>query len=833
MIDRLALNSGGLGPKSTCSIGRSESDRRGISASLLRRNGLIVVPFPDVLLITTESEAASFAEPGRWVGAIGETLAWGSDRTDRFQTPARWRGEASPRPGAAGGDEASERIKPPPGWATWRFSSPGWPGSDCSVHLVDARRRILMAWIILALLTLLWLTAARRLARGRLLIPAVLSATCILLNPTLPSRFAGVTAAGFAGGILILVVELGRRARRPPESDPGTARSPGSIGRLAVRSAVVTSLTLPIAGAIGSLRAAPTDGESPILALLPYGGAFDPARPPDRVILRLGDFKRLSRLSADEPATPSTIAAISASHRVERASAREIVVESQFGLAASGRAPFSWSFPVSFARDITATLDGETCVIAIEPGGARARVVIPTAGSHVLRLRRSIAAAADEDESESISLPINPMPTAGLIVEPPRDGVSRVTPLVRGHVEHRSDGSISALLGPAERIIIRWSRPDATRSTRTMGSVDGLVLWDVNPAGDRLRARLTYQMPREISTIRLSHDPGLIIRSVSAPEGSEVFFDDSQDGQWVLSIDPPLPPGATLAIDCWRPWDPARDKKGGPASTTGRTGEVTRQIPQIRPVGVERFTGALGIRRPGDWIGRLEPMPDIDPITDESFVKAWGKLPDEPLTLSGTGRFSGELLATLHTGVTTSRVQVRPAVQLRIESGRIAVTVDAELIELSGHFPLAEVELPDGIQVTEVSGDGLMDWTISHGHHLHLIWQRPGSGPRRHLRISGWLPLAEDPLKMGTQPRRARVPSFGWGVAEVVSGSLSISSPVKVDLQGADRVDPRADGSGPVPAVGTTTRRYLLAYQVNDPARLGEIRWDAGAPASP
>ena len=143
------------------------------------------------------------------------------------------------------------------------------------------------------------------------------------------------------------------------------------------------------------------------------------------MILRLADFERLSRLAVLEPSDTSTVTADSAFHRVERVGAHEIIVESKFDLAVRGRAPFSWTFPVSFARDIGATLDGEPCPIAIEPGGLRARVVIPASGNHVLRLHRSVAAAADEAGSEAISLPINPMPAADVVVVPPRDGAAQ------------------------------------------------------------------------------------------------------------------------------------------------------------------------------------------------------------------------------------------------------------------------------------------------------------------------------------------------------------------------------------------------------------------------
>ena len=82
------------------------------------------------------------------------------------------------------------------------------------------------------------------------------------------------------------------------------------------------------------------------------------------------------------------------------------------------------------------------------------------------------------------------------------------------------------------------------------------------------------------------------------------------------------------------------------------------------------------------------------PISDESFVKAWGNLPEEPLTLCGTSRFVRECRGSLRTSPTPTRIQVKPTVQLQIESGRIAMTVEAELVELSGHLRQVEAELP-------------------------------------------------------------------------------------------------------------------------------------------
>ncbi len=640
VIDRLALNAAGLGPKTPCVPGRSRTGRQGVSLATLQQNGLAVVSFPDALLITTTAESASLAQPSAWAGAIAETLAWGSDRTDRFETPARWRREASPRSAATVEDEAAGRLKLPPGRSIWRFSGASWPGSDSYIHLIDVRGQIVMAWIIVALVATGRLAAGSRLTRGWPILLTIMAASCAILDRALPERFSFATAAGFVGAVAMLLLELGRRVRRAPQPDLSAVHSESSIQRVAVRSAVGASLVLLIAGAIHSLRTAPSTGESPILALFPYEGAFDPKRPADRVILRLEDFDRLSRLANPEPITFATVTAISAVHRITRLGAQDIVVESRIELTAHGQGPFSWEVPVSLAREIEATLDGESCPLAVVPGGNQARVMIPKAGSHVLSLRRRAAATVDETGSEELSLPINPLPTARVILDPPRDEVPQGDLASRGRTERKPDRALVGLLGPTDRLVIRWARPGAPQAPRSVGSVEGLMLWDVNPAGDRLRCRFSYHQPTEMSTIRLSHDPELILRSVQAPGRSRVFFDETQDGQWLLSIDPPLPPGATLAIDCWRPRDAAAGDSGKPRVAPGRPDVVVRQLPRIQPVGVERFAGSLGVRRPGDWTGRLEPLPNTDPINDESFVKAWGQLPPEPLTLSGTSRFA-------------------------------------------------------------------------------------------------------------------------------------------------------------------------------------------------
>ncbi len=439
-----------------------------------------------------------------------------------------------------------------------------------------------------------------------------------------------------------------------------------------------------------------------------------------------------------------------------------------------------------------------------------------------------------------LSLPVNAMSTARLIVEPAADGLPQGVPVGRGGIERGADRSIMGRIGPSDRIVVRWTKPGRADTPRHTGPVEGLLLWDVTPAGDRLRARLTYRRAEEIPAVRLAHDAGLALRSVEAPGATRVYCEeDAENGQWLLSFDPPLPPTVTLSVECWLPLpdDPPRAPEGPPATTD-------RHLPAIHPVGAERFTGIVGVRRPGDWTGRLGPAPDAELLNDEVFVKAWGSLPEEPLTLCGTRGFNGDLGAALQTGPAPPRIVIHPAEQIRVESGRIVVAVDADIHEVSGHSPIMEAELPAGMQLTQVAGEGLLDWTLSADRRLHLTWQHRGPVPREHLRIVGWIPLNEDPLKTGNRQHRVRTPWIGWPGADVGPGTLTIFSGTRTTLDGGTGLLPAATNAAAEPSIGVGVGGAVIAtgegagasaparlsYQVNDPSRLGELSWDSRPP---
>ncbi len=185
VVDRLALGAVGVGPKSQCISASGKAQRRDTAVATLKRYGLTLLPFEHVFVITSAAAAAEPVLRETLAPRVFEALEWGSDRTDRLQTLARWRGELSPPNASTKGEEAVLRSDMPPGWSTWTFDRPGWPtdSASSSVHLIEVRPRIVAGWII-ALACALDLRLIRR-ATGRWRLP-LLSVLMVIATLSAP-----------------------------------------------------------------------------------------------------------------------------------------------------------------------------------------------------------------------------------------------------------------------------------------------------------------------------------------------------------------------------------------------------------------------------------------------------------------------------------------------------------------------------------------------------------------------------------------------------------------------------------------------------------------------
>lgn len=826
VVDRMTLAGAGWGPRSRVMPPGLDTSRPGVAKAALAPLGLTVVPLGVSLLITTREEAPD--RPGgplerpemrvAWERALRQASVWGSDVSDRFQSVTRWRGETTPK--NSGGDEPSAREPLDAGWRTWRFAASGWPGPDAVVSLGDERTRATWASGLALALVGLAVVGRNWPIRGRAVAAALVFAAgfeALASGGELPSPLAAGAVLGASGAVLFW---LGRSLPWPRPAAP-RARAPRAGSTVQRRPTGSTVRALWFVGLVGLSApfalAQPGSDVVRILALLPYEGPPDLAREPDRVLVRLEDYERLRSLAAVEAPPKPAVTASLARHRVTWNDTGPVVVESEYDLALRGGRSAPWRLPIEHARDLSAAIDGTPTPVAIRAGGREGEVFVSGAGRHRLVVRRSVTVRPDE-RGEGFVLPVNTVAAARVTVQSDASGSQIEVPSALGKIEAREDG-VEGWLGPAAQLELRRPLPKGAERMTAATTVEGLLLWDAEPAGDRVRARLTVRNPAGTSVLRLRTKPGVSVRASGIPGRVDIEWQGKADApEWVASVEPPLPDGATVVVEFWRPSSvvegPTRDA-------------LLHPVPQIEPLNVRRFSGVLAFRRPADWSGRLAPGAGGEPITDESFARQWGTLPDEPLTLAGTTRFVGTPGASLRTGPVPSRLSALPEVQLRIGPGRVDLQMKGDLVEEAGRTDQLEWQVPTGLRVVSVEADGLTDWSRPAPGRLRL---RFDGAPvvSRSLRLQGWLPVAADPLAVAPPTEGLDVPWPRWVGVDAEQGTLVLTAPTEPQLErasGATLVSKEQTGDD-----AASNARHRVTYRVENPESLGVVRWQIEPP---
>jgi len=822
VVDRIALASSGQGPRSRVVPPRIDASRPATAAESLRPLGLAVEAVGRTLLVTTATEGSSMGRvrPADWATALARAAAWGSDASDRFQAVAHWREESAPRVSPAESAESGG------GRVVWRGFAAGWPDSGAGVRIVDRRRDAAGAWVTALFVLTLGLAVRGLPGPARAAGSAALVAFGLLGTAAAPVGLRGAASGLLAGSAALAFFGLGetlpgrfrrREGRSAVSSRSGRGRNPAARAVLAL-----AALAAAAPWALAEPRT-PDEPGTPVLALLPFEGPPDPSRTPDRVLLRLSDYERLRALAGVSVAEPAaTFDAVAAVHRVGwRGDRRDVVnVETELTLAPLGRGPALWSFPAEEAREISATLDGLDVPVRVESGARSASVRIdPATGDRTRRLtlRRSFAPRRG-DWGESIGVAVNPVAAARVEVEGHPAGLRVEVPCARGRVAGRGGGGVSGGLGPVPRLDVRWSPPGGEASYPSAGTVVGQYLWDALPAGDRVRARLTYHDAGGTGVIRLGLGAGVLVRRTTIPG----VVDVSREGppgrdEWVARIDPPLPDGQTVVVDLFRPRVETAD------------GDSTRTAPRVEPLGVDRSSGLLAFRRPLDWAGRIAPADGSVAVGDDAFVHAWeDALPDEPLTLSGAVKLPPPSAHAppprVSTGPSPARLRVQPRVSLTVSRGRIDLALDADLTETAGTVHEVELACPAGFRVVRVSADGLTDWSAAKAidSPLRLRFDGPPLH-HRHVRVEGWVGVPTDPFAPGgsATSREVDVPWPRWPGQDEQAGALTVDCPTRSSLVGS----PGASAAPAPPGAANRT-----TYRVTRPGGLGRLRWEVEPP---
>lgn len=792
VVDRVAMADLGLSARSRIpAVQQNEGTTANRAERLLERGGLKLLALDSVILVTTDrildrdlrQSGTTWFSPGhpeRLEERARLAAYAGSDDSDRFQSVSRWLGEVTsrsvPSPFAVDNVSADATSR-----ETARYDTVGWPSSELvlSLHERQVTSQRSNALGLLIFLSGVMLRRRWGLAPAVILLAAI---ACKILGGAFLASASTWAADGFLWGAigasiysLLLGYSVTRFDRGPSPSD----RDPqGRWGRLVGRALGFSCAILLIeVGAAAALASR----EEQIIAFFTYEGPLRDRATDGRVILKLADYQHLRNLAeASDPLRTSSCSAIDAEHEITPTEGDMFQVRSEYRLLVEGEELVSWTLPIGGAIDLSAQLDGVDKAIEIGPGSKTAVFRIKGSGTHSLRLDRSFRTSW-KGSSKLLSIPVTPVASARIAITSTDGNPSNPSlPTCRGAIA--TDGRrIKGNLGPERSIEIVWPGVGDQSETASGPSCEALLLWDVQPSGDLLRSHLTYRGAAELRELTFRIEAGSVLRSIRLPDSTRLQSIETRDsGEVAILVDPPLPPGASIDLEFWRAQaNSTRDQKK--ESGSKQSPGSLRRVPSFEPTQVSRFQGLLAMRRPGDWTGRLTPGRDTEATSDELFVRSWGELPPEPLTLAGTVQFQKSPQSTIGVRPVQPSVNLRPSVTLNIEPGRIGWSLLADFQRESGNLFETSLTLPSGLELTNVEGPHLIGW---HRSDDRLILSFEGLQPDRwSVQIEGYLAGSND--KPAFDEERVRTLVLGWpqwSGCLVMEGILSIRSPSPLSL---------------------------------------------------
>jgi hypothetical protein len=809
VVDLPGLREAGLSPGSAWSPATpavppvATSLRRG-GLYFLARRGVVAVTGDSTSLDEVLREKASAAELDR---SLQEAARRGVSADGRWVALEEWHSEPFDRGASTsrGTTIAGDRVV---------FACNGWPGNDAWIEEISTSGGPagvavgLSLWIIAGLV-------ARRMTRPRrcmFLFLATIAGSIAIWAA------AGTAVDGLRWGVLLGIISAWLMQHSSAEAGRKGRPATSHASRTLTTQAATAGLVL-FAFCWASLERSKSYGSDSsgevrerILAILPLDGP-DPQAAPTRVILRLQDFLKLQDAGSKITDHPEVFA-LEAAHQVRILDARSALLTSTITLSVDADLPRQWRFPTATAREIRAWLDDRPHPVRIDDEGHFGAVALAGRGQHRLRLERTIPVGG-RPGFPSIAASVNSVPSArlGVVAPPPWSPMttngSQIPPAEASNERERS-------VGCAQSINLMWDA-DSKSTAQASQQVHGLILWDVLPAGDRIRLRLAPVGPGHLQEIRLGLETGVGIRALEHRRVIRSSSGRTAAGvEWSATLDRPGTMEDPIELEIWRPGpDPV-----APAMLS------SRHCPRIHVIGVN-FQGTIALRRPPDWSGRLTDTSGVVPRDDESFVKAWGRLPDDTLTLAGAIGFRDVAAPELVIKPIPVERSARISALLDLGEGRVGVTIQSVIQDVAARSSHVDLELSPSFVLEAADAPGLLRASSPRKGLIHVELVSIPTTTRK-VTIRGSIPCdiksAED--GRGTFEVSGLWPR--WINTTEEAGVLMLSASTRPALDpGPGVAEVPAEEPLIDPKQGALFRK---SYKIERGAVVGAVRWDASPP---
>lgn len=730
----------------------------GIDLPVLGRDWRLWLP-PEYELLLPQSAATS-EPPLSWSQRLFGLLGRPAGETPFYPSLGQdWLGVAAPGPGNAADpiqQPQDDAGKPPaaasawsvfsragsrnadnPLWRTYRFAPVD--GSAVRVRFVDRSMMLAAGWSILALT----FGFGRWLLRGRLATLACLGGAVACVGLLAPEAFAPVTSGALIALIACLAADLiSSRAA-------GSSRQPTSERSLAVRAAEGATLAVALsAGALGASLAQAQDstaengerGENVYRIFIPSDEEGKPVGERYWIPQSLRSaLRRRALIVTGEPhgwliSDAVYDVSLGRSDLDGRINVVDFTVKYDLQVLSTNtriRIPLSREM-ASLAPD-SALLDNQPIEPYWEEGGQAllCDVLEPGFCQLEFKLRPVVNSRLNYNH---LDLLIPPVPTGSLNLRVPSDVSGIEIPGAVGPLNwSETRDSLSAKLGPASRLTIRW--PQKTGDSAPMVDVGELLWLKVRPGSVVVDAQLEYHVrDGQVRQLLLAADrrfrlipPGpdsLIARSHRLP-GLGDMADSPQTIQ--LELSQPIQDQLTLAISML-------------LTETSGIGNI--RLPKLEPLGAHSQRRWLAVSVDSGLELEIQGDEDLERVDVADFTASWGKHDSPPLLAY---QLSSEDAAwSLATRPREPHTTVKQALALSFEHGSAQVHFDAELMTTAGYCFQHRLLIPPALEIDSVSlradsAERVQRWARDDEGMLNVFLSSRTTGSQR-LSLRGRLP---------------------------------------------------------------------------------------------
>jgi hypothetical protein len=841
LVDRQSLLECGINADSPLpeSTSARDADPQDDSFSLLQRANLGLLIDSSAMLLTSADNVALHAAqveplgrgslywltPGHLSRQLDSSVGQGSDHLVRV---ADWKPE-QPSPWHA---SATKIIEPAasPGWNAYRFVGTG--DQMPSISVVRGASLATACWVVF-LVTLVLAYWKLRGRRPWLVRAAGVLAILAMLAPQLLAPLA--TAALLAVAVcLILVIALPLGGTVPTRLPP----TPSSSPRLAtVPQALSVGLMLMLLAAATAILSAAEPLESVTNSLDAVYRVFIPSddqgKPTGaRYLVPEEFYASLRRRSAEASGQPEGWLLQNASYSgVLSRSANETKLEvTEFTARFDLQVFESHSrVRIPLRREETnvapgrAFLDGRPIDFQWDDEGESLSCDIPDAG--LCRLELALEPVIRTTSGASgLEFHIPAVAMSHLELHLPANSPTIEIPTAVGVVRWADDRkSLSASLGPVDRLAISWPEDVEAQGEVSSADVEELLWLKVRPGSVLLDARFILKpVTGQIHELELLADPRLRLLPPTNQDSPIAQVEA------VAALGSAAGDARTIRLKLKKP---SSEELVVPVSflVTGTSGVGNLRMPRLDVRQVRSTRRWLGLSIDSSLEFDSQSGAELQPVAVANFAVAWDAKGAEPSSAYELPR--GEIAWGLATRPRQPRTTVKQDLSLSFYHGGASLQLDAQLTTSDGYTFQYRLHTPPKLEVESVSvlEDGVQRaarWADTGSGTVTVFLSGPVTGSQQlHLRGSLSTPVAGDFPLPWVEVDGAKTTSATVSIFRQPAVAVSLTSAVQLaDTPEAAKVERYADSGRLVSSLIATGERpsATIVLSTNEPEARAE-----------